>query len=144
MKKLLLFSAILVQLSVHATTYYVNAARPDDSGNGLGWGTAKKTIQAAVNITTGGDSIIVTNGVYAPITTANKTITIQSVNGSGLTIIDGTNSQRCATLGVAEGETNSVLIGLTLLISLHQRRSERDRPDDDGLRWKPAHQGWGC
>lgn len=108
------FSLFLVSFNTMAATYYVNASRPDDSGNGLGWGTAKKTIQAAVNVSTGGDSIIVTNGIYSPITTANKAIKIQSVNGASLTIIDGANSQRCATLGSLDGETNSLLIGLTL------------------------------
>ena len=33
--------------TVLATTYYVDASRPNDSGNGLTWETAKKTINAA-------------------------------------------------------------------------------------------------
>jgi hypothetical protein len=37
------------------TTYYVNAARSDDTGDGLSWDGAKRTIQAAVNIAQPGD-----------------------------------------------------------------------------------------
>lgn len=49
-----------------STTYYVNVSRPDDSGNGLSWATAKKTILAASllpNVV--GDQIFVARGTYA-------------------------------------------------------------------------------
>lgn len=61
-----------------------------------------------------GDTVIVTNGVYAPVATANKGIFIQSVNGASSTVIDGCSSRRCATLGSAAGDTNTVLVGFAL------------------------------
>lgn len=36
-----------------AGSYYINPDRPDDTGNGLSWATAKKTIQGLVDILTG-------------------------------------------------------------------------------------------
>ncbi len=51
--------------SVHATDYFVDASRPDDSGDGLSWATAKHTIQAAIDTADGYDTIWVTNGVYS-------------------------------------------------------------------------------
>ena len=47
-----------------ATTYYVDASRPDDTGNGLSLATAKKTLNAAVNLMAGGDTLLVKAGTY--------------------------------------------------------------------------------
>lgn len=70
---------------------YVDASRPDDSGDGLTWSAAKRTIQAAVDIASVGATVWVTNGVYTPspeiyITNA---IIIKSVNGFAVTIVRG-------------------------------------------------------
>lgn len=48
-----------------ATTYYVDVGRPDDSGDGLTRATAKKTIQAAVELSVGGEAVWVTSDVCA-------------------------------------------------------------------------------
>ncbi len=97
-----------------AETRYVDATRPDDAGDGLSWTTAKHTIQAAINASSPGDTISVTNGTYAPISTTNQAIIIQSVNGVEATTIDGGNTSRCATLGEYGGHTNTILVGFTL------------------------------
>ncbi|MCL1921346.1 MAG: fibronectin type III domain-containing protein, partial [Kiritimatiellaeota bacterium] len=94
--------------------WFVDAGQADDAGDGKSWATAKQTIQAAVDLAMAGDIIAVTNGVYAPIATDNKRITIQSVNGVEHTAIDGGNTNRCATLGASGGETFSALVGFTL------------------------------
>ncbi len=91
---------------------FVDASRPNDTGDGRSWATAKKTLQAAINLSVAGDTVVVTNGVYAPISTDNKAITIQSVNGAAVTVIDGGGGQRCASLGYAT--TNTVISGFTL------------------------------
>jgi uncharacterized repeat protein (TIGR02543 family) len=93
---------------------YVDAARPSDAGDGRSWTTAKKTIQAAIGVSAPYDTILVANGVYAPISTANKMIAIKSVNGTVVTIIDGGGTNRCATLGSSSIDMNTVLIGFTL------------------------------
>lgn len=58
-------AACLVAMNAGWTaTWYVDAGRPDDSGDGTTWATAKKTIQAAIDIASN-DVVLVTNGVYA-------------------------------------------------------------------------------
>jgi len=47
-----------------ATTYYVDASRPNDTGNGLTLATAKKTINAGINLMSGGDTLLVKAGTY--------------------------------------------------------------------------------
>jgi Secretion system C-terminal sorting domain len=48
------------------TTYFVDAARPDNSGDGTSWATAKKDLQAAINISFVGVQIWVKAGTYLP------------------------------------------------------------------------------
>jgi len=93
---------------------YVDASRSSDAGDGRSWATAKMTIQAAIAVSTSYDTILVTNGVYAPILTTNKLIAIRSFNGPAVTIIDGGGTNRCATLGISSAHTNTVLVGFTL------------------------------
>ena len=66
-----------------ATTYYVDAATGND-GNGGGAGDPWLTIQHAVNIVAGGDTIIVAAGTYGEQVVINKALTIQ---GAGDTTI---------------------------------------------------------
>ena len=72
------------------------------------WATAATNIQDAVDASLVGDDIVVTNGVYAPVT-VNTPLTLQSVNGPGVTVINGGGAVRCLYL------TNSaVMVGFTL------------------------------
>ena len=115
LQSILLAFFTLATAAAHATTYYVDINRPNDTGNGESWETAKKVLQSAINLaTTAGDEVVVTNGIYAPISTSNRAITIRSVNGADVTIIDGNNANRCATLGSATTHTSTVLTGFTL------------------------------
>ena len=80
---------------------YVDASRPDDTGAGTNWITAKKTIQGAVDVVSSTGTIWVTNGVYnsgSAITPGyacsnrvviTNAITVRSVNGAAITIIEG-------------------------------------------------------
>jgi hypothetical protein len=49
---------------LNAGHFYVDASRSDDSGDGTSWATAKRTIQAGVDLTVDYDTVWVTNGVY--------------------------------------------------------------------------------
>jgi hypothetical protein len=71
--------AILWASAAMATTYYVDGARPNDSGNGTSWVTAKKTIQSGLNLMTSpGDELRIKSGLYA----ANP-MHIDSKDGTG-------------------------------------------------------------
>ena len=112
-----------VNLTVRNTAgiLYVDSNRPDDSGSGRSWRSAKKTLNSAIAKAMDGATIVVTNGVYSPIDTRGKTLTIRSVNGPLETIIDGQNQAQCAILGGSKYvsgyrvfDTNVVVSGFTL------------------------------
>ncbi|MDD2597686.1 MAG: MBG domain-containing protein [Kiritimatiellae bacterium] len=89
--------------------YYVDATHGSDAHSGRHWTTAKQTIQAAIDLCDLGGTVWVTNGTYAITTqvSINKGITVQSVNGADVTIIDGGGTTRCVymTAGTLSGFT---------------------------------------
>ncbi len=100
-QKLIFLTAFFTAAFAFSAEYYVDASRTDDTGSATNWATAKKTIQAAVDLATDGDTVWVTNGTYnvggaktpdhslmnrVCITSA---ITVRSVNGREVTIIEG-------------------------------------------------------
>ena len=97
------------------TVLHVAADSGSDLNDGLSWDTPFKTLQAAIDASCPGMRISVTNGTYAPITgTLNKAIRIESVNGAGVTVIDGNSTMRCALLGTGTSDRATVLSGFTL------------------------------
>lgn len=72
-----------------ATPIYVDAARPDDTGDGTSWATAKKTIQAGINVVDVGGTVMVAAGTYDAQVTISKTLTLQGA-GEDLTFIKAT------------------------------------------------------
>ncbi len=61
---MLVLPCVLCALSLHATEWFVDKARPSDAGDGLSEATAKRTIQAAVDAASQGDTITVLPGDY--------------------------------------------------------------------------------
>ncbi len=59
---------------------YVDANRPDDSGNGLTPGAAKRTIQAAVNAASASEVILISAGTYDELVVINKPLTIDGLD----------------------------------------------------------------
>jgi hypothetical protein len=127
-----------------SVTYFVNVSRPDDAGDGKTWLTAKKTIQAAVNLAVDGDTVLVTNGIYNSgatftpgYTLKNRVsitndIIVRSVSGAQATIIEGSGAEyfgattavRCVYLrkGVLDGFT--LRNGATLSYPSYQSPSD--------------------
>lgn len=68
MQRLLLLASFLLYCAFarSQTTYYVDAARPDNAGAGTSWASAKKDLQAAINLAGTNASIWVKAGTYLP------------------------------------------------------------------------------
>ncbi len=76
------------------------------------WLTAATNIQSAVDAATAGETILVTNGTYvlASEVRLDKGVALRSVNGPGLTVLDGANHTRCLRLS----HTNALVEGFTI------------------------------
>ncbi|MBL7729638.1 MAG: right-handed parallel beta-helix repeat-containing protein [Chitinophagaceae bacterium] len=59
-------SLLFFNSTAKAVIYYVDAARPDNSGSGTSWATAKKDLQEAIDIASEGDQVWVKAGEYRP------------------------------------------------------------------------------
>lgn len=121
--------------------YYVDDDRPDDLGDGLSWGTAKQTIQAAIDIAsevsaTNDSAVLVTNGVYnkgfrvtrelngsfSGVDTVynrlvvSNNIILRSVNGREVTIIEGSGTEQYGTTNAIRcvRMTKGVVDGFTM------------------------------
>jgi hypothetical protein len=106
--------------SALATVRYVNVNNANPTPPYTNWATAATNIQDAVDAAGAGDEIVVTNGVYAGgswvdhngdynCVGVDKPLTVQSVNGPDVTVIDGGGAVRCLYL-----TNNAVMVGFTL------------------------------
>jgi hypothetical protein len=64
--------SVLVASVGVGTAYFVNSSAADDTGNGLTWATAKKTIVAAVTAAAAGDTIYLKGTAFSEAVTCNK------------------------------------------------------------------------
>jgi hypothetical protein len=103
-----------------AATLYVDVNSAKPAPPYASWGTAAQTIQDAVDVAAGGDTIIVGPGDYfsgsrvsgdgtTNRVVINKPVVVQSLFGASLTAIRGLNLMRCAYL-----TNDAVLTGFTL------------------------------
>ena len=116
MKKIMM-SVLLMPMMALATTWYVNGSSGSDYNSGTSQSSAKATIQAAIEASSAGDTILVAPGTYAPITTENKAITIRSTAGVSSTIIDGGGVAPCTVLCESmdnKATHSTILVGFTL------------------------------
>ena len=111
---------LLVATCVPATVLYVDLSCTNATPPYADWPTAATNIQDAIDASTNGDLILVTNGVYSSGSrilgdgTTNrvavtKAVTLQSVSGPAATAIDGGNTMRCVYL-----TNGTVLAGFTI------------------------------
>jgi len=67
-----------------AAVRYVDISRPDDSGDGLSWATARKSLQTALGEAQPGDEIWVVAGEYQPTETLDRTASFFLKSGVGI------------------------------------------------------------
>ena len=111
MKKLIM-ALLLMPMMALATTWYVNGSTGSDYNSGTSQSSAKATIQAAIDASYAGDTILVAPGTYAPIATDNKAITIQGTAGTPSTIIDAAGTGTRCVLAAFDGLRCRTAIGL--------------------------------
>jgi hypothetical protein len=125
------FCWLLFTFNTQATTHYVDANGINPISPFTDWSTAATNIQDAIDASTDGDLIVVADGVYATggrvvygaltnRVVINKAVTVQSVNGPGLTTIQGyqipagstaySNNVRCVYM-----TNDAVLSGFTIV-----------------------------
>jgi parallel beta-helix repeat protein/predicted outer membrane repeat protein len=100
--------------NVPAAIYYIDAARPDDGNDGLSWETAKKTIQAAIELADNSDRVYVAPGVYEEnVTTLGRLVLLQGLDVADPAVVAET--VLAGTLTIDSGETPGCTIaGLTI------------------------------
>lgn len=102
--------------NLNGTTHYVSTNGTPNPPF-VTWATAATNIQDAItNISpiASGDIIIVSNGVYGPISIDhmnNRLAEIKSANGAGVTIIDGHTNNRCVYISYS----GTTIDGFTLM-----------------------------
>ena len=118
-------ATVTVQIvSMAGATRYV-ATDGNDAADGMSWATAKATIQAGVAaVRSAGGLVLVSNGVYAAggafvAGLTNRVVitnglTVQSVNGPEVTIIQGQGPMGVAAIRCAYVAEGTKLVGFTL------------------------------
>ena len=86
-------------LKVHVAVdvHYVAGSSGNPVAPYTSWATAATNIQDAVDVAVPGATIFVTNGAYAPVSVSTP-LTLQSINGPGVTTINGGGTARCVYL----------------------------------------------
>ncbi len=110
--------------TVAAKIYYVDANQPDDTGDGLSWDTAKRTIQAAIDVADNSNKVMIAQGTYTGLGNCDldpggRAIVIQSIDPNDPNIVAGTiiNPGHGISIGFyfQNGETaKCILSGLTI------------------------------
>lgn len=124
----ILCALLLPPSSSLAETRYVNVNGTNPVAPFASWSTAARTIQDAAGISADGDLVLVTNGYYETGGTTNfpafsaltnrvsitNAITVQSVNGPGVTFIVGRGPLGKAAVRCVAMSPGSVLSGFTV------------------------------
>jgi hypothetical protein len=82
-------ATLTVTATTQGNTYYVDAAAANDTGNGQTVATAKKYIESGIALMSGGDTLIIRNGVYS--TAADQIVSLPNGSAGAYTTIKAEN-----------------------------------------------------
>lgn len=108
-----IFALLLLMVAhAHGQYHYVNVSNATPVHPYTSWETAATNIQAAIDASVDGDTILVTNGVYVlpREISINRSVRVESVNGYTSTVISGNDNYRCFSLS----HSNALVRGFTL------------------------------
>jgi hypothetical protein len=88
---------LLAFSNASADTLFVSLQSTNPVPPFTNWATAAANIQEAVDAAAAGDGVVVTNGIYGAVN-VDKPLSLRSVNGPQVTIIDPVRQSRCAYL----------------------------------------------
>jgi len=111
-----------------ANTLHVWQGSPSPGPPYDSWATAAHVIQDAVDVAVDGDTVLVTNGVYATGGRAvhgtmtnrvaiDRAITLSSVNGPEVTVIDGAQAPMGGDYGSGDGALRCVHLGTDAVLN---------------------------
>ncbi|MGA2177433.1 MAG: PKD domain-containing protein [Verrucomicrobiota bacterium] len=104
---------VAASVTVHVMAqpvYYVALSNSSPAAPFGSWATAATNIQEAVDATSvAGTLVLVTNGVYQGAVAVTKPVTLRSVNGPGVTVINGGGTNECVYLA-----NDAMIMGFTL------------------------------
>lgn len=115
MKRIAVFVSALMliwQAGVSARTYYVATNGPHLTPF-TNWSmAASNDIQAAINLATNGESVLVSNGTYALVSqiTVISGVTVQAYTNNGAVVIDGQTNTRCFNINHTNAVVDSFVI----------------------------------
>jgi parallel beta-helix repeat protein len=90
--------ALMAVSNLSAATHYVSLGSTNPKLPYTNWVTAARNIQDAVKVAATNDVVLVTNGVYPGGVTVTNPLTLLSVNGPQVTVIDGGGTNLCIFL----------------------------------------------
>jgi parallel beta-helix repeat protein len=146
--QLIIACFVFLAINASATVLYVDLNSSNPTPPYADWSTAATSIQDAIDVSTDGDQILVTNGVYqtggcviyGSLTNrvaVTRAVTVQSVNGPEVTVIQGEPltpengaSARCVYL-----TNNATLSGFTLTNGAASNMGDWDFEDSGGGVW---------
>ena len=135
----LLCALSLTAGSAFAADLYVNGNTGSDANNGSE-SAPKKTIQAAIDVASAGDTVWVAPGTYDAINTQGKDIVIKSTDGAEKTTISGCTGKK--GLGSDGGATAALLMSDAVNCQIgdsdEDGLSYRYDVADEWLTWTPA------
>jgi ELWxxDGT repeat protein len=148
MKRISKFVALtcLAAVTASADTHYVNINNSTPSSPFTNWAAAATNIQAAINVATSNDTVLVTNGVYKSGGFAvysnmtnrvaiTKPITVRSVNGPMVTIIKGQGPAGNSAVRCVYVTNGAVLAGFTLTNGATGSAGDRNKGRSGGGVW---------